>query len=66
MTGRRQFLRHGGMAVALAPVIGAKFVVDIGKPPVPVLPPVQAGELLTAQRLNDMVDAINELRAGAA
>ena len=66
MSTRRHFLRHGGLAAALAPVIGAKAIVDIGKPPVPVLPPVRAGDLLTAQMLNDMVDAINELRAGAA
>jgi hypothetical protein len=60
---RRNFLRNGGLAVVVAPVLGARAVLEVTKPTPTPLPPVVAGRVMTAQAWNELVTAVNELRA---
>lgn len=62
MNPRRRFLRSTGLAALTVPAAGARAILEIGKPPPPLLQPVQPGQLLTAEWLNTLVDAINEIR----
>ena len=54
---RRRALSTIARATMLAPVIGLQ---EMTRPPSPQIPPFETGELLTVDRLNDLVERINE------
>jgi len=62
---RREFLRSGSVGVALAPLIGARALVEVAKQKPEPLPPVDPYGLLTAEAWNKLVNAVNELRAAS-
>ncbi len=61
---RRDLFRLGGKAAVAVPLLSASQIVELGKPEPKLLPPVHAGTAMTASTFNQIIDAINELRAG--